>query len=108
LMNNVAFIEAARFLAERMLREAESNPTAQIRHGFRIANGRYPRPSESEPLESAHDQFLTFFQSSPKEAPKLLAIGEAARDKTLPAARHAALTMLANILLNLDEAITLE
>ena len=42
------------------------------------------------------------------EASKLLTIGEASRDKKLPAERHAALTMLANILLNLDEAITLE
>ena len=108
LMNNVAFVEAARFLAERMLREADNDPTAQIQRGFRIVTGRIPLPTEIQPLEQAHEQFLKYFESNPKEAPKLLAIGEAPRDSTLPTTRHAALTMLANVLLNLDEAITLE
>lgn len=108
LMNNVAFVEAARFLAERILREADADSASQIRHGFRTVTGRLPRASESEPLAKAYNQFLDYFAKNPTEAPKLLAIGEAPRDKKLPAERHAALTMLANILLNLDEAITLE
>lgn len=108
LMNNVAFVEAARFLAERIMREADSDPAAQIERGFRIVNGRFPRVSESEPLQAAYDEFLNYFRNNPNEAPKLLATGEAPRDKNLPATEHAALTMLANILLNLDEAITLE
>lgn len=108
LMNNVAFVEAARFLAERIMREADSDSASQIRHGFRIVTGRLPRASESELLAQANDQFFDYFAKNPMEASKLLTIGEAARDKKLPVERHAALTMLANILLNLDEAITLE
>jgi hypothetical protein len=108
LMNNVAFVEAARFLAERIQREADPNPTAHIKHGFRIVTGRLPQPSEIEPLATAYDRFLNHFETNPQEAPKLLAIGEAPRDDKSPATEHAALTMLANILLNLDEAITLE
>ena len=108
LMNNVAFVEAARFLAERIMREADSDSASQIRHGFRIVTGRLPRASETELLAQANDQFLDYFAKNPMEASKLLTIGEASRDKKLPVERHAALTMLANILLNLDEAITLE
>ena len=108
LMNNVAFVEAARFLAERIMREADSDSASQIRHGFRIVTGRLPRASETELLTQANDQFLDYFAKNPMEASKLLTIGEAPRDKKLPVERHAALTMLANILLNLDEAITLE
>ena len=108
LMNNVAFVEAARFLAERIMREADAEPAAQIERGFRMVTGRLPRATEAEPLKAAYDQFLNYFRNNPNEAPKLLAIGEAPRDKNLPAVEHAALTMLANILLNLDEAITLE
>ena len=108
LMNNVAFVEAARFLAERILREADADSASQIRHGFRVVTGRFPRASEIEPLAKAFDQFLDYFSKNPAEAPKLLAIGEAPRNEELPPERHAALTMLANILLNLDEAITLE
>ena len=108
LMNNVAFVEAATFLAERIMREADAEPAAQIERGFRMVTGRLPRATEAEPLKAAYDQFLNYFRNNPNEAPKLLAIGEAPRDKNLPAVEHAALTMLANILLNLDEAITLE
>jgi mono/diheme cytochrome c family protein len=108
LMNNVAFVEAARFLAERILQEVDADSASQIQRGFRIVTGRLPQPSEAEPLKAAYDQFLNYFETNPQEAPKLLAIGETPRDKSLPATEHAALTMLANILLNMDEAITLE
>lgn len=108
LMNNVAFVEAARFLAERIMREAESDPASRIERGFRIVTGRRPEPAEAQPLTTAYDQFISHFESRPADALKLLATGEAARDQTLPSTEHAALTMLANILLNLDEAITLE
>jgi hypothetical protein len=37
-----------------------------------------------------------------------LGVGESARDARLDAAEHAAMTMVAHTLLNLDEAIVLE
>ena len=41
-------------------------------------------------------------------ATKLLSVGEAPRNDKLPVDQHAAMTMMANLLLNLDEAITKE
>lgn len=108
LMNNVAFVEAARFLAERILHEAEPDLVSRIEYGFRVVTGRRPQAAELEPLKTACDHFIDHFASRPKEAAELLAIGEAPRDTTLDVSEHAAFTMLANILLNLDEAITLE
>jgi hypothetical protein len=39
-------------------------------------------------------------------AGKLLAVGESPRDDKLPVAEHAAWTMLASLLLNLNETVT--
>ena len=46
------------------------------------------------------------FEADPAAAKKLLAVGEKPSDPALPAADLAAATVLANVLLNHDEAVT--
>ena len=46
LMNDVTYLEAARKLAERMMREGGSTPAERIAYGFELATAR--RPSERE------------------------------------------------------------
>lgn len=108
LMNNVAFVEAARFLAERMIREGGTEPADQIEHGFRLVTGRLPDADELSSLRRSYRNLLPLFESNEPAAKSLLATGERPRDETLHPASHAALTMVANVILNLDEAITLE
>ena len=108
LMNNVAFVEAARFLAERMIREGGSEATGQIEHGFRLVTGRLPDANELISLRSSFEKLHPLFESNEAAARSLLATGERPRDVSLDVVRHAALTMVANVILNLDEAITLE
>ena len=106
LMNNVAFVEAARFLAERMIREGGSESTGQIEHGFRLVTGRLPDADELSSLRSSFEKLHPLFESNEAAARSLLATGERPRDVSLDVARHATLTMVANVILNLDEAIT--
>ena len=54
LMNNVAFVEASRFLAERMLREGGDEPREQIRYGFMLATARPPSAEELSVIADAH------------------------------------------------------
>lgn len=108
LMNNVVFVESARFMAERMLRSADPDVTAGITFGFRLATGRHPSPSERSVLRHAHDQFLQQYLGDEQAAVKLLTVGETPRDKSLPLVQHAAMTMTASLILNLDETITHE
>lgn len=108
LMSNVTFVEASRFLAERMLRLAEADPRAKIRHGFVVATSRQPTEKELSVLMSAHRTFLEQFWQDEAAAASLLGVGEAPRDPSLDAAEHAAMTMTASLILNLDEAITKE
>jgi hypothetical protein len=108
LMNNVAFVEASRFLAERMLREGGSEPGGQIAFGFRAVLGREPEAGDLAPLRRTYDLVRGHFAENTDAATQLLSIGERPRDMSLDVASHAALTMVANVILNLDEAVTQE
>ena len=106
LMNNVVFVESARFMAERMLQR--SGLDAQIEYGFRLTCGRLPNDTERSLLTETHDSFLNQYRADQGSAAKLLRVGQTPRDKTLPVIEHAAMTMTASLLLNLDETITKE
>lgn len=108
LMNNKLFVEAARFLAERMIREGGSPRRSRLAHGFRLVTGRKPHEREAVALARAYEDFLKQFAGREDAARKLLSQGEAPRDPDLDVTDHAATTMVASILLNLDEAITKE
>ena len=108
LTNNVTFVEASRFLAERMLREASEEVEAQIRHGFRLVTAREPSTEELAVLGHAHALFLKRFEQDADGDIGLLEVGEKPRDESLDAARHAAMTMTASLILNLDETLCKE
>jgi len=107
LMNNVTFVESARFLAERMMKDS-ADDRAAIDSGFRRMLARSPRPEERVLLENACHQFRAEFRDRKTAAIELLSVGEKPRDQTLDPIRHAALTMIASLIMNLDEAITKE
>ena len=108
LMNNKVFIEAARWMAQRMLAQAGNDPKQAIRRGYRLAVGRMPTSDEMSIMWQTHANFLAQYKENPTEAEKLLATGTTKRDQTIPPAQHAAMTMIATILLNLDETISNE
>ncbi len=106
LLNETAFVEAARGFAERTMKEADAAPEDHLSRAFRIAASRTPTAPEKEVLLSAFRQHLEHYREHPDEAEKLLAVGERIRDKSFDAPELAAYTAIANMLLNLDEAIT--
>ena len=108
LMNNKTFVEAARFLAERMIKEGDSTIQSQIIQGYKLTLCREPSANEMSVMLKAFKQFKEEFSKNEKEAEKLLDIGEKPRDKTLKIPTHAAMTMVASALLNLDEMVTRE
>ncbi|QEG38629.1 PSD1 and planctomycete cytochrome C domain-containing protein [Roseimaritima ulvae] len=107
LMNNVTFVEAARQLAAEMLRHADE-PSAAIEFGFRRLLARRPSSAEAALLNDAHAAFAAKYDNQPAAAEKLLDIGETPRDAALDPSQHAAMTMTASLMMNLDEAITKE
>jgi hypothetical protein len=108
LMNNVTFLEAARVIGERMMKEGGLMPEERIAFAFRLATGRAPSALESTILARAFQSQLEQFQAKPGAAEKYLAQGESPKAPGLPANQLAAYATIASIVLNLDEVVTKE
>ncbi|MGE0378043.1 MAG: hypothetical protein AB7Q45_21745 [Planctomycetaceae bacterium] len=67
---------------------------------------RDPSPSELEPMLSLLEEQLERFGNAPQAAEELLKVGESGRNQSLSVSELAAYSIIANILLNLDETIT--
>ena len=106
LLNGPQFIEAARQLAGRVMREGGDSVEARVIFGFRLATGRRPTPDESALIRSAYRSQLVRFRADESAARKLLQVGQASRFPQLDMAEQAAWTSVTRMLLNLDEAIT--
>ena len=105
LLNDPQFVEAARVLAEDLVRHCGSNLEARITNAFRLATGRKPEPAERAILERLYQEQLQLFEQGPSTAQQYLSIGEHPLDKSLPSQEVAATTVLVNTLMNLDEFV---
>ena len=108
MMNDPTYVEAAEFLARRMIREGGNEPDARITHGMRLLLGRAPNPTELKHLNAALSRYLKDFKAHIDDAAKLLANGDAVMSDAPAETELAAYAMLAGLLLNLDETLTRE
>jgi hypothetical protein len=108
LMNDVTYLEAARKMAERMMREGGTTAAERIAYGFELATAREPNRRESEILQASLSYYRDAFQSDPEAASKYLAQGEAPRDPRLDTRELAAYATMASMFLNLDATVTKE
>ncbi|MCX6588408.1 MAG: DUF1553 domain-containing protein [Acidobacteria bacterium] len=103
-MNDTQFVEAARVLGQRAYYAgAGFDPRADF-----LAAAVLQRPlaePERQIARQAYQDYLRYYDSNLADAKKLLASGEAPVDAKVAPAEGAALTMLANQLLNLDEVL---
>jgi hypothetical protein len=106
LMNDVTFLEAARKMAERMMREGGSTAAERMGYGFELATARRPNDREREILAASFGYYRDMFQSDGASATRYLAQGEAARDARLDAPELAAYAAVASLIFNLDAALT--
>ena len=106
LMNDPAYVEAARGLAQRVFAEAPADLNRRLVLAFRHTLGRPPQADETALLKKTFDQQLANFQGDPKSAEALLKVGESPAPTSIDKAELAAMTAVANVLLNLNEAIT--
>ncbi len=106
LMNDPTYIEAARKLAEKVIR-ADKRPAERIRMAFHIAAARAPSAQEVKLLASLAVQQKAAFAREPENAKKLVRVGESKREVT-DEIELAAWTTVASAILNLDEVISKE
>jgi hypothetical protein len=105
-LNDVQFVEAARVLAQRVLCEGGEKAEDQIVLAYRLAAGVRPSSPVLQMLLRAYHEELEVFEQDSDRAAALLATGESKRDESLDPARHAAMSVVTSIILNLDETLT--
>ena len=106
LWNEPGYLEAARHLATRMLREGGADAAARLTFGFHHATGRRPSAEETRVLLGSFAKLRADFAARPDEAAGLLKVGASPVDASLPPVEFAATMSVASMLLSLDETVT--
>lgn len=99
-LNDPAFFEMAQAFAQRVMAEGGSRDRSRIEYAYQLSVGRQPKPVEVDTLQGWLEKERSYFKGHLEEARRL---GAADGD-----VQRAAWTMLANVLLNLDESLTKE
>jgi mono/diheme cytochrome c family protein len=106
LMNDIQYFEAARAFAQRLMTDGGKTPEERIQFGFRLATSRQPTKTEQAVLRETFDRQLARFTANAESAKQAISYGESKPRADLNPSELAAYTMVANLLLNLDEALT--
>ena len=106
LLNDVQHFEAARALAERVLAEGGRDDASRLRWLFRVVLSRVPDEKETGLLTDALAQQRYHVGVDTEAAEAIVRAGESVPKRLAPAIETAAWTMVANLVLNLDETVT--
>jgi hypothetical protein len=104
-LNDPVYVEAAQALARRMVREGGSTSPERAARGFRIVLARQPTAAEIDRLVRLHDDALAGFRNDPDDAKKMATdpLGPVPSDLAVALDDLASWTVVANVILNLDE-----
>lgn len=106
LLNDPTYVEAARALGTRIVREGGGTLAERITWAWRAALQRDPRPEEVATIQPLVEQHLAIYRGNPAAAEELLKVGQAPVPEGLDKVELAAWTHVARVLLNLHETIT--
>jgi hypothetical protein len=108
LLNDVAYVEAARGLAQLMIAEGGCTPEDRITFAFRRATARNPNPAELTVLRRGFERYRAAYSSDREAAQQLIRHGDSPTDSRADPVELAAYMATASVILNLDETITQE
>ena len=104
-LNDPVYVEAAQALARRMADHGNDDIAAAIRHGYRCALSRTPLPHEEQRLRALYEQSLARYADDHHIAAEMIGTSSADEVTESKSAQLASLTVVANVLMNLDEFI---
>ena len=105
LMNDVQHVEAARNLAQRILKEGGVKDEERIRWAWRTVTSRWPQAEEARIVTDLLKGHRSRYSNDLEAAQKLIGYGESVADKEIAPNELASWTLVANLLLNLDEVV---
>ena len=105
VLNGPQFVEAARAIAQKMLQQHSEDDELAIESLFRTLTSRKPSAAELRVLKQLHEQQREIFTDDPKRADAYLKSGDFAVAKGVEPVELAAMTVVANTLLSLDEGL---
>lgn len=106
LLNENQYVECARALAERVVKDGGTTPESRASFLFKRAAGRAPDAKELAELTGLVRELLVEYGRDSEAAKKLIAVGETKPDPALNPIELAAWTVVSNLVLNLDEVIS--
>ena len=108
LMNDPTYVEAARALAQKTIREGGKSASERIRYAYLRVLSREPSAEETRLLSELARVERAKFRKAPERAEQLLAVGDSPRDDRIAPDESAAWTAVAGSILNFDETISKE
>jgi hypothetical protein len=106
LMNDVQHFEAARAFAEKLLADGGKSDDERIVFAYRTILSRKPEPDELKIVRDELNKHRARYRSDEEAAKTVVEIGESKPKPDLPVGEVAAYTLIANMILNLDETVT--
>jgi hypothetical protein len=106
LLNDPIYVESARVLGQRVMKEGGADVASRLRYAFKLTTAHLPTDQEMAVLRRIYDKQLAKYQKDKDAALKLVSVGESKRPPELNVSELAAWTAVGNVLLNLDEVIT--
>ena len=105
-LNDTTFVEAARVMAARIMKDGGDQDADRVDFAFKLAASRIPTDAEREILLTRLDVLRKQYHQRPGAAAELLSVGDAAPAQNLDANDQAAFTGICTLILNLDEVLT--
>ena len=106
-LNDVQFVKPPLLCTACPTNRAERFP-GQVNRAFELATGRPADDLRQQVMKKAYDKQKAVFDQNPAQADQLLAMGDSPREKSIDAKEHATWTVLASMILNLDETLNRE
>ena len=107
LLNDPAFVECGRALAQKSLSQG-IGVRQRLAWAFRQATCRRPTDTELDVLLAGYTRLLAGYKADPAAATRLLSVGSSPATATVSAVELAALACSCSVILNLDETLNRE
>jgi hypothetical protein len=100
-LNDSAYIEMARYFAYRLQKEVSADVDAQIKRGYELATGHAADNKDLAILSGLYKNALEKFNSDKEKACEMIGVNDEHNNP-----ETAAMVVVCNAILNLDEVVT--